>query len=119
MVPPQFTALQRPHPIPTDRKRSIGRARLRLLQVSAEPLRKEFGAVPLLSCTGRQLSARRMGRVLGFIIAFISLTLPLFQSKVNNKRQSQHLKLTFSFAQQDALSVLFLQKTPEMVATSF
>ena len=33
-----------PHPILTDRKRNIGRTRLRLLDGSAEPLRKEFGA---------------------------------------------------------------------------
>ncbi len=70
VVPPQFTAMQRPYPIPTDRKRNIGRARLRLLCISAEPLRKEFGAIPLLPCTERQLSERRTGRVLVFVIAF-------------------------------------------------
>jgi len=87
VVPPQFTALQRPHPVPTDRKRDIGRTRLRLLQVSAEPLRKEFGAILLLSCTGRQLSERRTGRVLVFVIAFVLLTLPLFPNKVNDNQQ--------------------------------
>ena len=32
MVPPQFTAKARPHPVPTDRKRNIGRTRLHLLK---------------------------------------------------------------------------------------
>ena len=73
-----------PHPILTDRKRNIGRTRLRLLDGSAEPLRKEFGAVLLLPCTRRQLSGRRMRRVLVFIIAFVLITLPLFQNKVND-----------------------------------
>jgi len=84
VVPPQFTALQRPHPIPTDRKRNIGRTRLHLLYISAEPLRKEFGAIPLLPCTGRQLSERRTGRVLDFVIAFVLITLTLFLQKVND-----------------------------------
>ena len=53
-------------PVPTDRKRNIGRTRLRLLQISAEPLGKEFGAVLLLPCTNRQLSIKRMGARTGF-----------------------------------------------------
>ena len=76
MVPPQFTALQRPLPVPTDRKRNIGRTRLHLLDVSAEPLRKEFRAILLLPCTGRQLSGRRMGARTGFRhrVRFINFT---------------------------------------------
>jgi len=50
--------IPRPHPIPADRKRNIGRTRLRLLKISAEPLGKEFGAYPLLPCTKRQLSEK-------------------------------------------------------------
>ena len=75
MVPPQFTAVRRPHPVPTDRKRNIGRTRLHLLKFSAEPLRKEFDAVLLLPCTNRQFSEKRMGRVLVFVIAFILVNL--------------------------------------------
>ena len=85
MVPPQFTAKVRPLPVPTDRKRDIGRTRLRLLQISAEPLRKEFGAVLLLPCTKRQLSGKRMGALTGFRhCVCIFITLPLFPSKVND-----------------------------------
>ena len=97
-VPPQFTAKPRPHPIPTDRKRNIGRPRLHLLQFSAEPLRKEFGAILLLSCTERQLSERRMGRVLGFVIAFVLLSLSLFLNKVNDNQQQSSLKTILSFS---------------------
>ena len=84
MVPPQFTALSRPHPVPTDRKRDIGRTRLRLLKVSAEPLGKEFGAILLLSCTNWQLSEKRMNARTGFRHRVVLLILPLLQNKVND-----------------------------------
>ena len=104
VVPPLFAAKPRPYPIPTDRKRNIGRTRLYLLQVSAEPLRKEFGAVLLLPCTLWQLSGRRMGRVLVFVIALIwlvlfSISLPLFCSKVNDKIVHSIEKTRGSFVQ--------------------
>ena len=83
MVPPQFTATLRPYPVPTDRKRNIGRTRLRLLNISAEPLRKEFGAFLLLPCTKRQFSDRRMVARTGFHhrVCFINFTIFLKQSQ--------------------------------------
>jgi hypothetical protein len=50
---------------------------------SAEPLRKEFGAILLLPRTKQQLSERRMGARTGFRHRVL-LTLPLFENKVND-----------------------------------
>ena len=101
MVPPQFTAKPRPHPAPTDRKRNIGRPRLHLLKASAEPLRKVFSAVPLLPCTGRQLSERRISHLLVFFIAFVFMTLPLFPAKVNKKLRHNAEFAALFFVQYD------------------
>ena len=71
-------------PVPTDRKRNIGRTRLRLLKISAEPLGKEFGAFLLLPCTKRQLSAKRRVALTGFRHSVLScITIPPLAQKVN------------------------------------
>ena len=82
-----------PHPVPTDRKRNIGRTRLHLLQISAEPLGKEFGAILLaaLHPPGSSLEEEWV-RLLGFVTAFISINLPFFQTKVNEKQPPYYPK---------------------------
>ena len=52
---------------------------------SAKPLGKEFGACLLLPCTKRQLSEKRTGRVLVFVIALntIANRITLLRGKVN------------------------------------
>ena len=56
----------RPHPVPTDRKRNIGRTRLRLLKASAEPLGNVFGAVPLAALHQTAVLWKKDGALTGF-----------------------------------------------------
>ena len=83
MVPPQFTTFRWPFRSQQTVSAISGAPVSTYCNRSAEPLRKEFGTPLLLPCTKRQLSTRRTGRVLVFVIAFISITLPLFLNKVN------------------------------------
>jgi hypothetical protein len=83
-------------PVPTDRKRNIGRTRLHLLKMVQQSRSERYSALALLlPCTKRQLSGRRMVALTGFRhrVHIISITLPLFLRKVNENNLLQFPKI--------------------------